>query len=129
MMHPAKRQEEASSHQVKAPEIDGLLAVLRDFGLESCQILGEDNRVLNAAPQAMTPFMEVLTEVAPTMALLPECRSLHLNHLRGLRPELSDDEVMSSVLKVGGRRFFICAAGPGAETNKDAIVQAVAFGS
>ena len=128
-MMNSPQEQESSSNQVQTPEIDGLLAVLHDFGLESCLIISEDRRVLNAAPQAITPFMEALTEVAPTMALLPECRSLHLDHLRKMRPELTDDEVTSCVLKAGGRRFFICAAGPCAQTNKDAILKAVAFGS
>src|SRR5690625_3700749 len=109
------------SPQSASPEINSLEAVRAHFGLHLCLVVDEERQILNAAQAIPGPFAGVLAEVAPTLALLPECRDLHIQHLQKTFPGLDDGDVTSRVFKGAGRRYFICALGPDAHSRGEAI--------
>lgn len=127
MMNTARITDENPTQS--APKtLNSLEDVRAHFDLQLCLVVDEERQILNAAQAVPTPFAGVLAEVAPTLALLPECRDLHLNHLRKTFPKLANSDVTSRVFKGAGRRYFICALGPDAQEKGAAIERAVISG-
>ena len=120
-----------AAHSSEAPRQKPVLTdaemLLETFALQACLIVDEKSRIISAASLEPTPLLQNLADVAPTMALLPECRSLHLNYLRRSEPTLQDHQVSSSRFEIAGRRFFICAFGDDATRRQKDILQTLLY--
>lgn len=102
--------------------------LLETFGLRSCLIVDEKRQIISAATRESATFLQRLAEVAPTMALLPECRSLHTDYLRQEKPELEEEEISCSRFDIAGRRFFLCAHGPKCAEKEKELLRALLSG-
>lgn len=99
--------------------------VIKDFDLECCLIVDDTGRVIGTSPETPTPFMQTLAALVPSMAVVPDCREMHLDRLRQHRPDIESDEMTACVFRAGGRRLYIAAVGPEAVMNEVAIFRAI----
>ena len=99
--------------------------VVEDFHLDCVLIVDESGAIQAASPDAPCEFQVALQSLLPSLATLPEARSIHLNRLRQLRPDLNEDNLSTCVFRAGGRRLYIGAVGPEAVMNEVAIFRAI----